>query len=143
MHSSAIPAQSGSWFNLMICRCFSDLEFVTVTLLFALTFGGLNTDFFVIFLQCGQILTCLAEFAFFHSFSDIPVNESTLGIHEVELVVNAGEHFCDGCRIANHADSAHNFSQVTTGHYCRWLVIDAAFEARRAPINELDCPLRL
>merc|ERR1712226_1314715 len=71
------------------------------------------------------------------------MNESTFGIHEVEFVVNAGEHFCDGGRVANHTYCAHYFRQITARHDCGWLVVDAAFEARWAPINELDCSLRL
>merc|ERR1712014_443957 len=118
-------------------------ELVTVTFLFALTFRGLDTDFLIILLQSSQIFTRLAEFALFHTFADIPMDEGTLRIHQVELVVNTREHFGDGRRIADHADCAHHLRQIASWHHGGWLVVDAALETGRAPINELDCSLRL
>ena len=81
----------------------SSLELITVALLLAFTFGGLDADFLVILLEGGQILTSLGEFAFFHTFTDVPVNERALGVHKIELVVDAGEDFSDGGRVGDHA----------------------------------------
>merc|ERR1712150_195300 len=52
-------------------------------------FSRVGTDFFIVLLQSGKIFTSFREFTLFHTFSDVPVNESAFGVHEVELVVNA------------------------------------------------------
>lgn len=65
----------------------------------------------------------------------IPVDEGTLGVHEIELVVNAGEDLSDGGGVGNHADGTLDLGQVTTGHNGGWLVVDTALEAGGAPIH--------
>merc|ERR1719219_3011878 len=118
-------------------------ELVAVTLLFAFTLGSLNADFLVVLLECSQVLASLAKLAFFHSLADIPMDESTLAVHEIELVVDAREHFGNGGRIANHAHCAHDLCQIASRHNRRRLVINATFESRGAPINELNSTFRL
>jgi len=72
------------------------LELITITLLFTLTFCSLNANFLVVLLQSCQVLTCLRELTFFHTFTDVPMHKSSLGIHEIELVINSREHLCNG-----------------------------------------------
>ena len=45
--------------------------------------------------------------------------------------------------VGNHAAGTHYFGQITTRDYGRWLVVDAALEASRAPIHELNRALGL
>ena len=71
------------------------------------------------------------------------MNESTLGVHKIELVVNSGEDLSDSSRVGDHADSAHDLGEVTTGNDGRGLVVDSALEASRAPVDKLDGPLGL
>ena len=59
----------------------SSLIFVFAFLGF--TFDGIAANLFVILLEGSQILTSFGEFAFFHTFTDIPVDESTLGVPEL------------------------------------------------------------
>jgi len=66
------------------------------------------------------------------------VYESSLGLHEVEFVVDPGEHFSDCGGVGDHADCSHDLGEVTSWHYCGWLLVDTAFEAGRAPVYELD-----
>ena len=106
----------------------SILELITVALLLAFTFGGLDADLFVILLEGSQILTGLGEFTFFHTFTDVPVNEGTLGVHKIELVVDAGEDLSDGGGVGDHAAGAHDLGQVTTGDNGGGLVVDTALE---------------
>ena len=40
-------------------------------------------------LEGGKILTGLGELSLLHALSDVPVHESTLGVHKIELVVNS------------------------------------------------------
>jgi len=119
------------------------LELITVALFLAFTFGGLDADLFVILLEGGQIFTGLGEFTFFHTFTDVPVNEGTLGVHKIELVVDAGEHLSDGGGVGNHAAGAHNLGEIATGDDGGRLVVDAALETRGRPVDELDCAFGL
>jgi len=119
------------------------LVFLSVVFFFSLAFGGLGTNFFVILFQGGKILTGFGELTFFHTFTDVPVNEGTLGVHKIELVVNAGEDLSDGSGVGDHADGAHNLGEITTGHNSGGLVVDTALEASGAPVDELDGSLGL
>mmetsp|Transcript_63511 Transcript_63511/g.105937 ORF Transcript_63511/g.105937 Transcript_63511/m.105937 type:complete len:411 (+) Transcript_63511:505-1737(+) len=71
------------------------------------------------------------------------MHEGTLGVHQVELVVNAGEHLSDGSAVADHADSTLHLGQITTRHNSGWLVVDTALETSGAPVHELDGTLGL
>ena len=108
-----------------------------------LTFGGLDTDLLVILLEGGEILTSLGEFTFFHTLTDVPMDESTLGVHEIELVVNSGEDLSDGGGVGDHADGAHDLGEIATWDDGGWLVVDTALEASWAPVDELDGSLGL
>jgi len=113
------------------------------TFLFTLTFGGLDTDFLVVLLESGEILTGLGELSFFHTLTDVPVDEGSLGVHKIELVINAGEDLSDGSGVGDHADGAHNLGEITTWDNSWWLVVDTALEASWAPVDELDGSLGL
>merc|ERR1740121_1210491 len=112
-------------------------------LLLGLSLGGLDADLLVVLLKGGEILTGLGELSFLHALSDVPMDESTLGVHKIELVVNAGEDLSDGGGVGDHAHGAHNLGEITTGDDGRGLVVDSALEASRAPVDELDGPLGL
>ena len=71
------------------------------------------------------------------------MNEGTLGVHKIELVIDSGEDLSDGSGVGDHADGAHNLGEITTGNNGRGLVVDTALEASRAPVNELDGSLGL
>merc|ERR1719446_413535 len=116
---------------------------VLLTLLLALTLHGLGTDLLVVLLESSKVLTGLGELTLLHTLSDVPVDEGTLGVHKVELVVHAGEHLGDGGGVGDHAASTLHLGEVTTRHDGRWLVVDAALEAGRAPVDELDGTLGL
>ena len=60
-------------------------------------------DLFVITLEGCEILTSLGEFAFLHTLADVPVDEGTLRIHEIELVRERGPRFGDGGCVGKHA----------------------------------------
>jgi len=112
-------------------------------LLLSLSLGGLDSDFLVILLEGGEILTGLGELTLLHTFSDVPMDEGTLGVHKIELVINAGEDLGNGGRVGDHAHGAHNLGKITTGDDGRGLVVDTALEAGGAPVDELDGPLGL
>jgi hypothetical protein len=115
------------------------IRFIALTTILA----GLGSDFFVVLLEGGKILTGFGELTFFHTLSDVPVDEGTLGVHKVELVVEAGEYFGDGGRVGDHADGALYLGKVATRDDGRRLVVDTALETGRAPVNELNGTLGL
>merc|ERR1719273_643208 len=112
-------------------------------LFLTLTFGGLDTDLLVILLEGSEILTSLRELTFFHTLTDVPMDEGTLGVHEIELVIDSGEDLSDGSGVGDHADGAHDLGEVTTWDNSGWLVVDTALETGWAPIDELDGSLGL
>merc|ERR1711948_222172 len=106
--------------------------------LLTLTIGGLGTDLLVVLLEGGKILTGLGELTFLHTLTDVPVHEGTLGVHEVELVVNAGQSLGHSSGVGNHGAGAHDLGEIATGHHSGWLVVDTALETSGTPVDKLD-----
>merc|ERR1712187_393674 len=52
-------------------------ELITITFLLSFTLSRLDANFFIIFLQCRQILTRFTELASLHSFANIPMDKGT------------------------------------------------------------------
>jgi len=115
------------------------ITFVT----FTGSIGRFGTDFFVVLLEGSEIFTSFGELTFFHTFTDIPVDKGTFGVHKIELVIDTGEDFSDGSGVRDHAHGALDLGQVTTGDNGRGLVVDTALEASGAPVDELDGTLGL
>merc|ERR1719272_1161006 len=118
-------------------------ELITVALLFAFTLGRLDAHLLVVLLKGGKVFTSFTELALFHPFSYIPVHKCTFAVHQIKLVVDAGEHFGNRRGVADHAACTHDLGQVSTGHDSWWLVVDAALEAGRGPVDKLDSALGL
>ncbi|OQR92756.1 hypothetical protein ACHHYP_03229 [Achlya hypogyna] len=105
---------------------------------FAVAFLRLGRHLFVVLLEGSKVLAGLRELAFFHALADVPVHEGTLGVHQVELVIDAREDFSDSARVGDHGNSALHAGEVTARDN-----LDAALETRGAPVNELNRALRL
>jgi hypothetical protein len=116
---------------------------VFLDVFFAFNVSGLSTDFFVILLEGSKIFTSLRELTFFHTLTDVPVDEGTLGVHQIEFVIDAGEDFSDGSGVGDHAHGTLDLGQVTTWNNGGGLVVDTALETSRAPVDELDRALGL
>ena len=71
------------------------------------------------------------------------MDEGSLGVHKIELVINAGEDLSDGSGVGDHADGTHNLGEITTGDDSGGLIVDTALEAGGAPVDELDGSLGL
>ena len=65
---------------------------------FSFTLGGLDSDLLVILLESGKILSGLGELSFLHTLTDVPMHEGSLGVHEIELVIDSREDLGDGGR---------------------------------------------
>lgn len=112
-------------------------------LVLATVLQGFGANLLVVLLEGSKVLTGLGELAFLHTLTDVPVNERTLGVHEVELVVETGQHLRDGGGVGDHAHGAHDLGEVAARDDSRGLVVDANLEATRGPVDELDGALGL
>jgi len=71
------------------------------------------------------------------------MDEGSLGVHEIEFVVNSGEDLSDGGGVGDHADGSHDLGEITSWDNGWWLVVDTALETSWAPVDELDGSLGL
>merc|ERR1712037_920852 len=122
----------------MTCSRWRRNNLIFLTLLLAFALSGLSTDLFVVLLEGSQILAGLRELTFLHTLTDVPMDEGTLGVHQIKLVIDAGEHLSDGRGVGDHAHGTHDLGQITTRNDRRRLVVDTALEACRRPVDELD-----
>ena len=74
---------------------------------------------------------------------NLPMDEGTLGVHKIELMIKTSPGLSDGGGVGQHADGSLDLGQVTSWDNCGWLVVDADLETSWAPVNELDGPLGL
>ena len=66
------------------------------------------------------------------------MDEGSLGVHQVELVVQPGPGLGDGRGVGEHADGPGHFGEVASRDNSRRLVVDANLESCGAPVHELD-----
>ncbi len=59
----------------------------------------------------------------------LPMNEGPFGVHEIELVVQTGPRFHDGCGVGEAADGAVHLGQISPWDYGGRLVINAHLKA--------------
>lgn len=71
------------------------------------------------------------------------MDEGSLGVHKIELMVKSGEDFGNGGGVGDHANGSHDLGEVTTWDDGWWLVVDSALESSWAPVDELDGSLGL
>jgi len=120
------------------------LELISSSLAFTFSgVSGFSSDFFIVLLKGSKILTGLRELTFFHTFSDVPMDEGTFGVHKIELVVDAGEDLSDGSGVGNHAHGALHLGKVSSRNNGRRLIVDTALETSRGPVDELNGTLGL
>merc|ERR1711981_1095279 len=116
---------------------------VLLLIVLTLTLGGLNSDLLVVLLEGGKILSGLGELTFLHTFTDVPMDEGSLGVHKIELMIDPGEHLSDGGGVGDHAHGSHDLGEVTSGNDSGRLVVNTALETSGAPVDELDGSLGL
>ena len=118
-------------------------DLILFSFFFTFSLNRVNSNLFVVLLQGSQIFTGLRELTFLHALTDVPVHESSLGIHQVELVIETSPSLGNGSGVAQHAHGTLNLGKVTTWNHSWWLVVDANLEASGAPVHELDGALGL
>merc|ERR1712062_685835 len=87
---------------------------------------------------CGSLV-----FSSFHTFSHVPVDKGTFGVHQIKFMIQTSPCFSNGSCVGQHADSTGNLSQVASRNNSGGLVVDTNLEACRAPIHPMDGPLGL
>merc|ERR1712173_162008 len=118
-----------------------ELVFITLAVISGL--GRVKADLLVILLKSSKILPGLGELTLLHTFSNIPVNEGPLSVHEVKLMVKSGPGLSNSSGIAQHTNSPADLSKISTGDNSGWLVVNAYLETSGTPVNKLDAPLGL
>jgi len=71
------------------------------------------------------------------------MDECSLCVHEIEFVIDSWEDFSDGSWVGDHANCSHDLGQITSWDNCGWLIVNTAFEASWAPVDELNGSLGL
>ena len=66
------------------------------------------------------------------------MDEGSLSVHQIKLVIETCPSFGDGGGVAQHADGTLDLGQITSWDNCGWLVVDTDFESSWAPVDELD-----
>ena len=52
-----------------------------------------------------------------HSLYNLSVTHLKTALHQVELVVNAGEDLCNGCWVRDHAAGTHDLGQISSRNH--------------------------
>lgn len=94
-------------------------------LVFIIRIGVHLTQLLIILFQTGQVLSGLCKLPLLHAFANVPVDERALGVHEVELVVQAGPGLSNGSGVAHHTHGPLDLAQIPAGDGGWRFVIDA------------------
>mmetsp|Transcript_7267 Transcript_7267/g.13207 ORF Transcript_7267/g.13207 Transcript_7267/m.13207 type:complete len:248 (-) Transcript_7267:796-1539(-) len=116
---------------------------LVIKILLTLSISSLGANLFVILLEGSKILTGFAELTLLHTLSNIPMDEGTLCVHEIELVINTTESLSNGRRVGNHTDGALHTGKISSGNHSGRLIVDSTLETSRTPVNKLNGPLGL
>merc|ERR1711937_1132064 len=90
-----------------------------------------------------HVFTSFRKLSFLHSLSDIPVNEGSLGVHQIKLVVKSSPGLSNGGGVGEHANSSLDLGKISTRNHSWWLIVDTDLESSWTPVNKLDGPLGL
>lgn len=71
------------------------------------------------------------------------MHKGSLGVKQVELVVEAAPCRGDSGSVGEHAHAARNLGEISSGDVRWWFIADTEFEAGGTPVHELDCSLGL
>ena len=71
------------------------------------------------------------------------MDKGTLGVEQVELVVETGPSGGDGSSVGQHAERSRDLGEISTRNERGGLVADTELETGRTPVDELDGPLGL
>merc|ERR1719284_276040 len=119
---------------------FTSLIFISFVLL---NISTVHANLFIVLLQSSHVLPGLRELSLLHTLSNIPVDEGSLGVHQIKLVIQSSPGLGDGGGVGEHADSSLHLGQVSSRDNSWRLVVDTNLESSGTPVNKLDGPLGL
>merc|ERR1719499_504225 len=130
--------------NFLKLRNFPIVPHVLVFIsLVTLHVSTVHANLLVVLLQCSHVLSGLRELSLLHTLSNIPVNKSSLSVHQIKLVVKSGPGLSNCSGVRQHAHSSGNLGQVSSWDNGWWLIVDTNLETSWTPVNKLDAPLGL
>jgi len=124
------------------CLVFT-LSLITVHITLHAIITIISTELRVFTLEGFEILTSLGELTLLHTLTHVPVDECTLGEHEIELLVHAAEHLADGSGVGLHAHSTRKSRHVAAGDNHGRTAVETSLETSRTPVDKLDGALVL
>ena len=116
---------------------------IFISLILFIILCSVASNFLVVFLEGSQILTSLGELSFLHTLSDIPVDKGSLGVHQIEFVIETSPSLGNGSGVGQHAHGTLDLGKITSRNDSGWLVVDADLEASGTPVDKLDSTLGL
>ena len=69
------------------------------------------------------------------------MDESSLGVHEIEFVIDSGEDFGNSGGVGDHAASSHDLGKITSWHDSWWLIVDTTYAKLKWRSANLDLKL--
>merc|ERR1712098_336686 len=117
-----------------------NLIFISLSIL---TVSTVHANLLVVLLQSGHVLSGFRELSLLHPLSNVPVNKSSLGIHQIELVVKSCPGLGNGSGVGPHAHSSLDLGKISTRDDGGRLVINTDLEPCWTPVNKLYRPFAL
>jgi len=118
-------------------------ELVFITLAVISSLSRVKADLLVILLKGSKVFPGLRELTLLHTLSNVPVDEGSLGVHQIKLVIKTSPGLSDGSGVGQHAHGTLDLSKISTRDNSGWLVVDADLESSGTPVNKLDGALGL
>lgn len=75
------------------------------------------------------------------SIKTYPVDERSLGVEQVKLVIETGPSGGDGSGVGKHTERSRDLGKIAARDERRRLIADTNLETGRTPVNKLDSPL--
>jgi len=121
-------------------KCGRSLEFLLFFLIRSLFADNIK----VVLLQESKIFASFGEFTFFHTFSDIPMDISPLGVHHVVLLAQSlGKHSVHGNVVSDHGCVSLRWCHVVALNCLGRDVVQTNLETGWAPLDEGNFSLSL
>merc|ERR1719295_2364301 len=122
---------------------YKDLYSLVFISLISFNIIGVHADLLIILLKSSHVLSGLGELSLLHTLANIPVDEGSLGVHQVKLVVKSGPGLGNGGGVGEHTDGSLDLGKITSWDDGWWLIVDADLESCWTPVNKLDGSLAL
>merc|ERR1719431_1367878 len=118
----------------------TDLIFLSISLF---DIVAVHSNLLIILLKSSHILSSLGKLSLLHSLPNIPMDEGSLGVHQVKLMVQSSPGLRDGGSVGEHTYSPLHLCKISARDDGGGLIVDPNLEPSGTPVNELDTTLGL